>query len=134
MVYLRWFLLWCPMVFIMILNAIIRENVYGPYVNELTAHQISTLTGCIIIGFYIWLITPLLKIRSKQASIHTGIFWLFLTVAFEFGFGHFIMHHSLMKLLNDYALWHGRVWVLFLLWFTVLPYLIYRYRTGKPGK
>lgn len=128
---LRWVLFWLSMIPIMILNALLREKVYGPLVNELTAHQLSTVTGCLFIGIYVWGIWPLLHIHSRPASIRVGVIWLILTIAFEFAFGKYIMHHSWYRLFNDYALWHGRVWALFLVWLIWLPYLIYRYRAEK---
>lgn len=51
--YLGYFLAWFPMVLIAIANAALREAGYKRYVGELAAHQISTLTGCILIGVYV---------------------------------------------------------------------------------
>ncbi|MEW6447103.1 MAG: hypothetical protein AB1426_03305, partial [Bacillota bacterium] len=55
-----------------------------------------------------------------------GLIWLVLTVAFEFGFGHFVMGHSWSRLLHDYNLLKGRLWVLVLLWVAIAPYVFYR--------
>lgn len=49
-----------------------------------------------------------------------------LTVAFEFGFGHYVAGHSWDKLLADYNLLRGRVWSLFLVWIAVMPYVIFK--------
>jgi glyoxylase-like metal-dependent hydrolase (beta-lactamase superfamily II) len=46
-----------------------------------------------------------------------------LTVAFEFGFGHFIAGKSWDDLRADYDVFRGRLWVLVLLTTTVAPYL-----------
>ena len=45
---------------------------------------------------------------------------------FEFGFGHYVAGHSWSKLFADYSLLTGRVWLLFLAWVTVVPYVIWR--------
>jgi hypothetical protein len=50
----RYFIAWIPLVFIKILNGTIREYTYGAHIFELHAHQISTLTGIILSGFYVW--------------------------------------------------------------------------------
>ena len=48
-----------------------------------------------------------------------------MTVAFEFGFGHFVAGHSWQRLLGDYNLLEGRVWLLFLLWILVVVPLLH---------
>ncbi|MDP2365724.1 MAG: hypothetical protein Q8M94_18395, partial [Ignavibacteria bacterium] len=54
-----------------------------------------------------------------------GIVWLFLTILFEFGFGHYVMGNSWQKLLHDYNLAEGRVWSLFLVWLVIAPFIFY---------
>lgn len=43
---LRYILAWIPMIFIGIINGIVREVTYGKYLNELRAHQVSTQVHC----------------------------------------------------------------------------------------
>ena len=50
-----------------------------------------------------------------------GCGWLLFTVAFEFGFGHYVAGHSWQRLLGDYNIFDGRVWSLFLLWLLLMP-------------
>jgi hypothetical protein len=61
----------------------------------------------------------------KNALI-VGFVWLFLTILFEFGFGHYIMGNPWGKLLRDYNLAEGRVWSLFLVWLIIAPYIFYK--------
>jgi hypothetical protein len=49
-----------------------------------------------------------------------------MTITFEFGFGHFVAGHSWAKLLADYNILQGRVWSLFLVWITVLPFVVFK--------
>ncbi len=49
----RYIVLWLPMVLIGISNGILRESTYGKYLDELRAHQISTLTGILFFSLYI---------------------------------------------------------------------------------
>jgi hypothetical protein len=121
---LRYTLAWIPMVFIAIVNGIIRQTVYGPLMSELRAHQLSTLTGILLLGLYLWILSRWWPIeRASQAFLIGGI-WLVLTIGFEFGFGHFVMGHPWAKLLRDYDLRQGRVWSLFLLWVLLAPYVV----------
>jgi hypothetical protein len=123
---MRWTLAWVPLVFLMILNGVIRESVYGPRMPDLQAHQVSTLTGGAIYFAYLWCVLGRLKIESARSAWQVGMLWLALTVAFEFGFGHFVAGHSWSRLFADYHLFAGRLWLLFLGWVLVAPALVFR--------
>lgn len=119
---------WLGLVVLAIVNGWIRVRVYGPSLDELTAHQISTLIGIVLFGGYIWLLTGWFAIESIRQAKLIGGMWLVMTVLFEFGFGHYVMHHPWSKLLHDYNLLEGRVWVLVLVWTAIAPYLFHRLR------
>jgi len=114
------------MVFIGILNGVLREMTYKSYVGELSAHQISTLTGVILLGLYIWLILRRWELKSGRQALLVGLMWISLTILFEFGFGHYIMHHPWDKLLHDYNILEGRLWLLVLIWVGAAPYAFYK--------
>ena len=107
------------------INGTARDLGYKKYVSELTAHQISTFTLIILFAFYIgFVINRFPPVSSKQA-VYVGLFWLILTLSFEFGFG-LMRGNPLSKLLEDYNLLKGRLWILIPIWITVAPYLFYR--------
>lgn len=120
---------WLPLVVIGILNGVIRGTVYEKYVGDLTAHQISTLTGIILMGCYIWWLTGKWEIVSSSQAIIIGMIWLDLTIAFEFLFGHYIVGHPWSRLLYDYNLLEGRIWVLVLIWIAIAPFVFYKIRS-----
>lgn len=121
-------LFWIPMVFIAILNGIIRGAVYERPLGELPAHQISTFALIILFGVYIWFVIPFLSIQSAMGAIAVGLIWLGLTIVFEFIFGHYVAGHSWAKLFADYKIWEGRLWMLVLVWIAVAPYLMFKIR------
>ncbi|MGQ9871422.1 hypothetical protein [Leptodesmis sp.] len=105
----RYILAWLPMVAIAILNGILREQTYGKTLSESRAHQLSTITGIVLLGTYIWIVTSLLGFKSFIQAVIVGCLWLGLTIAFEFLFGHFVVKHSWTDLLADYNLLAGRL-------------------------
>lgn len=125
---LRYALLWVPMVPLAIVNAAIRESVYRRFAGELAAHQHSTASGILLFGIYIWLVTGRWRIESAGRAVAIGALWLTMTVAFEFLFGRFVMGHPWSRLLHDYNLIAGRLWVLVLVWVAVAPYVMFRLR------
>jgi hypothetical protein len=107
-------------------NGLLREATYGKHVSELSAHQISTGTAILFTGLLVWVFSRFWPIESSAQAWVIGILWLLATVAFEFGFGHFVAGHSWSKLLADYNIFNGRIWLLFLVWIMVMPYVFYK--------
>ncbi|MBE9171470.1 hypothetical protein IQ238_29620 [Pleurocapsales cyanobacterium LEGE 06147] len=127
----RYILAWIPMMFIGIINGIIREVTYGKYLGELLAHQVSTVTGVLLLGLYIWALTRFWRFESSRQALVVGLIWLGLTVAFEFLFGHYIAGQSWSRLLRDYNILAGRVWIAILIWIAIAPLFFYRFQERK---
>jgi hypothetical protein len=123
----KYLLLWPVLAIIAIANGVIRQTTYGKVVPELAAHQISTITAILATGAVVWGLSRIWPLESSSQAWTVGILWLLLTIIFEFGFGHFVAGHSWAKLLADYNLINGRVWILFLIWVAVMPFVFYRW-------
>jgi len=125
---LKYVLAWLPLVLIAVINGALREALYGKYLGELRAHQVSTVSGVLLFGLYIWALVRVLGLESSKQAMTIGLIWLGLTVAFEFLFMHYVVGRSWDVLLHDYNIFAGRVWVVVLVWITIAPYVFYRLR------
>lgn len=128
----RYTIAWLGMPFLGILNGAIRNFTYQSVVGELTAHQLSTLSLLVLISFYLWLIGRRWKLESARQALTIGLIWLILTVAFEFLFGHYVMNHSWSRLLADYNILNGRIWLFIPLWVAMAPYVFFRFAVRTP--
>lgn len=117
---------WLILAVVAISNGVLRQATYGRLISELAAHQVSTVTGILLTGAVVWILSRFWPIGSAKEAWVIGACWLLMTVAFEFGFGHYVAGHSWSRLFADYNLADGRVWSLFLAWIAVLPYLSWR--------
>lgn len=117
---------WFPMTVIAIANGAAREFLYKAVLGDLRAHRLSTLSGIILFGFYIWFVIRKWAPDSPAQAMQVGLLWLAMTLAFEFGFGHFIAGKSWTILFHDYNLLAGRVWIFIPVWVTIAPYLFFR--------
>ena len=125
---LKYSIAWIPMVLLGIGNGVLRELTYGRIMPELRAHRLSVFTGILLFGAYTWIFSHKWSLRSSKQALVIGFLWLVYTVAFEFIFGHYVMHHPWSRLLYDYNIFAGRLWILVLLAVTVLPFVVYRIR------
>jgi hypothetical protein len=124
----KYLFVWLGMVPIAIFNGVLRQYGYGPHLDELTAHQVSTLTGMVLMGLYIARVMRRWPTATARQAWVVGLLWLGMTVGFEFLFGHYVADYSWQRLLADYDLGAGRLWGLFLAWITLAPYLFHRLR------
>lgn len=124
---LKYFLLWLPMLLLAILNGAAREFIYKGYTGELAAHQLSTISLLILFAFYIRFVVQKFPPGSVARAWMLGFFWLCLTLLFEFGFGRY-RGNSWEKLLNDYDILNGRIWILIPVWVLIAPFIFSRTR------
>ena len=103
----------------------------GEYVN----HIYKTV---IFLAFIWWIFLRFWKIVGledwRKRALLLGIFYLFLTTGFEFGFFHFLMDVPWERLLAEYHIREGRLWVLVLLAVLVFPYLTARHLAPESGE
>lgn len=121
---------WFIFMIMAIFNAVIREVIYNKYLTELRAHQLSTITFILIIFIVTFIVFFLTKIQlTDKETFIMGSIWFVLTICFEFLAGHFAFGNSWDKLLADYNLLKGRVWMLVPLTTFLAPYIVSRFLT-----
>ena len=123
----KYVLLWFPMLLIAIANGALRDLWYKKYTGDLTAHQISTFTLLLFFGLFMVLVFQKFPPSSSMQALLIGMVWLVMTLLFEFGFGRW-RGNSWEKLLEDYNLVKGRLWVLIPIFVLIAPYLFYRFK------
>jgi hypothetical protein len=125
---IRYLIAWFAMLAIAVANGALREFTFAKVMSELHAHQLSTLIGSVLIGLFIRFVIRRWPPASERRALLIGLMWLVLTVAFEFFMGLVLAGKPLSAVLHDYNLLAGRVWVLFLLWIFLAPWVFYRRR------
>lgn len=127
----RAILIWLLFLVIAIGAAGLRESLLTPRVGEQTAHVLGTAVVvallALVIGLTVRWVVPTL---GSRGLLLVGTFWTGLTVLFEFGFGRFVVGHSWSRLLHDYNLLAGRVWIFVLLTTLLAPLLLGRLQAG----
>jgi hypothetical protein len=127
-IYLIYIAAWFGLMIVAILNGTLRTFGFAKVMPELRAHQVSCFTGILLIGLAVWLLDKKWEIESKNQAFLIGFIWIVMTVIFEFVFGHYVMKHPWERLLHDYRIDEGRLWILVLLWTAVVPFVVYSIR------
>jgi len=106
------FLFWFVLMVLAIGNGTVRLKLIIPFTGLTAGLAISTVMLCGLILGATWLGIGWIGPSNASQAWGIGVFWLLLTLAFEFGAGHFLFKKPWSELLLDYDLTQGRIWVL----------------------
>lgn len=132
MLTLRAFGAWLLILACAILNGALREAVLLPAFGKpvalaMSGLLLSALTLAVACTAIRWI-----GVARASQSLVVGLFWLLLTLAFEFGFGLLVQRQTWQEMLEAYTFKDGNLWPLVLAAVLLAPWLVYRLR--KPGK
>jgi len=107
--------IWLLLLIIAVLNGAIREALIAPRFGERGGHIISTAILCAAIILVAWFSMSWIGPKHGHEALEVGIVWVALTVAFELLAGHYVFGNSWERLIADYNVFRGRIWILVLL-------------------
>ena len=128
-VWLKALALWAAILALAMFNGILREKALIPAMGSFGAFIASgtILSACIFIVAYF--AVPWYGEMSSLQWLLVGVFWLLLTLAFEFGFGRFAQHKPWPELLEAYTFKGGNIWPLVLIAILISPWLMAKLRS-----
>lgn len=113
---------WLLLLFVALVAATLRVKLLEPRVGEPSAHVLGSLLVAVVFAVLILALAPwVVPDLDARRLLVLGGAWTLATVGFEFGFGRLVMGHPWSRLLADYDLRRGRIWVLVLLVILVMP-------------
>ncbi len=116
---------WFGIMLMAIFNGAFRDVVLTPRLGDLGARAVSCFTLASVIVLVTWISLPWVRPVSTSDAWRVGWMWLAMTLAFEFGAGHYILGTSWTALLADYNLLAGRLWILVLAATLTAPAMVY---------
>ena len=125
---IRSLVIWCALLAVAVANGGFREAVLIPRVGPQAGHAVSTMLLCAGIFVVTYFAVPWIRPATPRQAVAVGLAWLVLTLAFEFGFGHYLRRRPWQELLVDYNVLKGRIWVLVLLTTALAPLVTGRVR------
>ncbi len=120
--------IWLALLAVAFLNGAVRELLLIPALGETVGRALSTLTLSAAILLLTWLtIDWIAPVTARDAWTIGGV-WVALTLAFEFGAGHYLFGNPWERLFEDYNVLRGRIWILVLVTTAAAPYVVWRIR------
>ena len=107
-------------------NGAFRDGVLVPRVGDPVARAVSCVTLAAIIVAVARISLEWIHPTSTRQAWTIGAMWLVLTLAFEFGAGHYLFHTPWAALVADYNVLAGRLWILVLIATFTAPVIVYR--------
>ena len=125
---LRSVVVWCAFVAVAIVNGGLRDAVLTPRLGEFGGHITSTILLCAALLVVTWLTIGWIRPAKSTEALLIGGGWVLMTVAFEFLAGHYVFRTPWARLLADYNLVGGRIWLLVLATSAFAPLIMARAR------
>lgn len=124
----RALLVWFALLAVACVNGAVRELVFIPRLGDVLAQAISV--GMLSLAIVIVSLSTItwMQPRSHAEAWSIGVLWLALTLAFELLAGHYLFLTPWSRLLADYNLLRGRIWIVVLITTVAAPVIAARAR------
>lgn len=128
MIALKAFSVWMLILACAVINGAFREGFLVPRLGAVAAYCVSglVLSACIVAVSA--LLLPWFGRLKRSHCLWLGLFWLSLTVTFEFGVGRLLQHKTWEQLLDAYTFRGGNLWPLVLVVTALAPWWAARLR------
>jgi hypothetical protein len=123
MIALKAFYVWVLILICAISNGAFREGFLVAQFGTVTAFVISGLLLSVCILVVSAALVPWLGRLKTSHYLLLGLFWLSLTLIFEFGFGRLLQHKTWEQLFAAYTFQGGNLWPLVLIVTALAPLL-----------
>lgn len=114
-------LTWLIILVFAILNGTLREKYLFLYFEQDTAFLISGILLCVIVFIVSYSCIKWLGVLRRHHCFLVGLFWLILTLVFEFAFGMLLLNKNFAQMLEAYLLKDGNIWSIVLLFVFLSP-------------
>jgi hypothetical protein len=115
MLFVKALAVWIVMVIAAIANGVLREGVLTVYFGESGALPISGMVLSILVLSIIYLTIGIFVSDKSSFYLFLGLFWVGLTLIFEYGFGYFLRGMALGEINQVFNVLSGNLFTLVML-------------------
>lgn len=117
----RSLIVWLAMLVMASVNGGVREALLVPLMGSGGARAVSTLLLCAIVFVLTYFTIRWIGPRTPRDAWIVGAIWVALTLGFEFLAGHYLFGNPWSRLLEEYNVFRGRIWILAVVTILVAP-------------
>lgn len=127
-VWIKAAVLWMAILVLAILNGAFRDTMLTPEFGSVVGFTLSGFILSICIVLVAFAAAPWYGRLNSRQWFAVGLFWLVLTLIFEFGFGRSLQQKSWGELFSAYTFQGGNIWPIVLLVTFLSPWLAAKLR------
>jgi hypothetical protein len=121
-------LAWFVILVLAILNGALREGLLIPRLGEQAGRLLSPILLAALVLAAARVLVPWIRPTTARDAWAVGFTWLVLTLAFEFLAGHYLFGVPWERLLAEYNVTRGRLWILVPLTTLLAPLAVHTLR------
>lgn len=125
---LKSIVIWFVFIFIESINGAARIFWLVPLLGDPLAHQVSFVTGSVLILVIATLFIRWLHTSQVPQLLGIGILWFLLTIVFEMCLGLFVLGYSWQQISADYNVLQGGLMPIGLVWLMLSPFIAAKIR------
>lgn len=115
--------IWLAIVAAAILNGVFRETILVPAIGMGAALPLSGVLLAVLVFLVTLLMLPFIASAESKVYIGVGVFWVILTLSFEFLFGFFVAGKSWQEIMQVFNIKTGDLFLFVLFVTAVSPWL-----------
>lgn len=115
MLLLKSLLAWLVILVLAVANGALREAVLVPSFGRASGLVLSGVLLSLLVALVAHAFVRFTKNVTASQGLLVGVFWLCLTLVFEFSFGRYVQHKSWTELIDAYTFKDGNLWPVVLL-------------------
>jgi len=115
--------IWLVIVAAAILNGVFREKVLVPAIGTSMALPLSGVLLAALVFLVALLLVSFIGSSESKVYILVGIFWVILTLFFEFLLGHFVAGKSWQEIMQVFNMKKGDLFIIVLIMTAVSPWV-----------
>lgn len=114
---------WLAIVIAAIVNGLFRESVLVPTIGAELALPLSGVLLSVLVLLVSFMLVSFLDSSKPKVLLATGLFWVTLTVSFEFLFGYYVVGKSWLEIIKAFNPLKGDLFFLVLFVTAIAPWL-----------
>jgi hypothetical protein len=115
--------IWLVIVMAAIFNGVLREKLLVPAIGASAALPLSGILLAVMVFLVTFLLISFIGGTEPGIYIWIGLFWVVLTLSFEFLFGYFVGHKSWHEIIQIFNVMKGDLFIVVLFITGISPWL-----------